>query len=147
MTVDSYLRSLVYGLDIPDNVIERCARSPKNVVWHSDSGDVKLSALPLTADIDDYDDEPTFQVQLDYASATVYYAVLAVFSGGGYTEKRGNVQFSRSGYTITQSDRDRFKMLADQLRQKWGFDIDTDGTEDNGMFDASYMRLNTLQQW
>lgn len=129
MTVEAYLRSLVIGLDINNDVLERAARSPK---------EVGLEALSLGADLDKSESEADFQMRLDYAASTVYYSVLGVFAGGGYSEKVGDVSKSRSGYTITQADRDRFKMLADRLRKKHGFEIEED--DDGGMFDATPLR-------
>lgn len=130
MTVEDYLRSLVPGLELPDNVIERCARSPK---------DVKLERLELDDDIDDYDDDEGFQERLDYASSTVYYSVLGVFAGGGYSEQMGDVRVSKGGYTITMADRERFKALADALRKKWGYDVEDDAST-GGIYDATYLR-------
>ena len=48
MTVEEYLRSLVPGLDLQDNVIARAARSPI---------EVNLERLEVDDDIDDYDDD------------------------------------------------------------------------------------------
>ena len=131
MTVEDYLRSLVPGLELADNVIERCARSPK---------DVKLERLELDDDIDDYDDDEGFQERLDYASSTVYYSVLGVFAGGGYSEQMGDVRVSKGGYTITMADRERFKALADALRKKWGYDVEDDAST-GGVYDATYLRF------
>ena len=124
------MASLVFGLDLPDTVIQRAAYSPV---------DVNLEALDIEEDA--YPEERTedFAKRLDYASSTIYYAVLGVFAGGGYSEKVGDVSVSKSGYTITTADRERFKALADALREKWGFD--TEGINDEGGFyDASYLR-------
>lgn len=131
MTVEDYLRSLVPGLELPDNVIERCARSPK---------DVGLERLDLDDDIDSHDEEgDSYQERLDYASSTVYYSVLGVFAGGGYSEQMGDVRVSKGGYTITMADRERFKALADALRKKWDYDVEDDAST-GGIYDASYLR-------
>ena len=139
MTVEEYLRSLVPGLDLQDNVVARAARSPK---------DVGLDPLPLNEDIDFYDDGEghlvprtgdEYQMRLDYASSTIYYSVLGVFAGGGYSEQVGDVRASRGGFVITKDDRARYKTLGDDLRRKWGFDVPDDDTG-NEMYDASYMR-------
>lgn len=142
MTVEEYLRSLVPGLDLQDNVIARCARSPK---------DVGLDPLPLEEDIDYVvdpstgdktpreDEDQTYQQRLDYASSTVYYSVLGVFAGGGTTEQVGDVRNSRGGYTITMADRARYQAMGDDLRKKWGWDVIED--ESTGeMYDATFMR-------
>ena len=141
MTVEEYLRSLVPGLDLQDNVVARCARSPK---------DVGLDPLPLDDDIDYIIDPEThqpvprpdlnneYQMRLDYASSTVYYSVLGVFAGGGYSEQVGDVRASRGGYTITMADRARFKSMGDELRKKWGFELPDDDTG-NEMYDATFM--------
>lgn len=130
MTVEDYLRSLVPGLDLQDNVIERCAMSPV---------EVGLEALGLDDDIDgDTMSDEEFRMRLDYASSTVYYSVLGVFAGGGYSEQVGDVRASRGGYTITMADRARFKAMGDDLRSKWGFDVVEDDSSSE-MYDASYM--------
>lgn len=131
MTVEEYLRSLVPGLDLQTNVIERSARSPI---------EVGLERLDIDEDIDDYeDDDLEFQKRLDYASSTIYYSVLGVFAGGGYSEQVGDVRASRGGYTITMADRARFKAMGDALRLKWGFDVETDDSSSE-LYDASYLR-------
>lgn len=130
MTVEEYLRSLVPGLDLQDSVIARAARSPI---------EVQLERLEVDEDIDDYDDDQDFQMRLDYASSTIYYSVLGVFAGGGYSEQVGDVRASRGGYTITMADRARFKGMGDALRLKWGFEVEEDDSSCE-MFDASYLR-------
>ena len=130
MTVEEYLRSLVPGLDLQDNVIERCALSPV---------EVGLEALEIDDDVDgDSLSDTEFRMRLDYASSTVYYSVLGVFAGGGYSEQVGDVRASRGGYTITMADRARFKAMGDELRQRWGFDVVEDDSSSE-MYDASYM--------
>lgn len=130
MTVEEYLRSLVPGLDLQDNVLARAARSPI---------EVNLERLEVDDDIDDYDDDEEFQKRLDYASSTIYYSVLGVFAGGGYSEQVGDVRASRGGYTITMADRARFKSMGDALRAKWGFDVEDDESSSE-MYDASNLR-------
>jgi hypothetical protein len=130
MTVEEYLRSLVPGLDLQDNVIARAARSPI---------EVDLERLEIDDDIDDYDGDSDFQMRLDYASSTIYYSVLGVFAGGGYSEQVGDVRASRGGYTITMADRARFKAMGDALRAKWGWEIEDDESSSE-MYDATYLR-------
>ena len=130
MTVEEYLRSLVPGLDLQDNVIARAARSPI---------EVSLERLEIDDDIDDYDGDEDFQMRLDYASSTIYYSVLGVFAGGGYSEQVGDVRASRGGYTITMADRARFKSMGDALRAKWGWEIEDDESSSE-MYDATYLR-------
>ena len=142
MTVEEYLRSLVPGLDLQDNVVARSARSPK---------EVELEPLPLDEDIDYIIDEETgdktkredpegeYQKRLDYASSTIFYSVLGVFAGGGYSEQVGDVRDSRGGYIITMADRARFKAMGDALRLKWGFEIEEQDSSSE-MFDASSLR-------
>lgn len=140
MTVEEYLRSLVPGLELQDNVVARCARSPK---------DVGYAPLPLDEDIDyeidgegnkiSRDGDTEYQLRLDYASSTIYYSVLGVFAGGGYSEQVGDVRVSKGGYTITMADRERFKALADALRKKWNFDVEDDAST-GGIYDATYLR-------
>ena len=131
MTVEEYLRSLVPGLDLQDNVVERCAISPV---------EVDLEPLELDEEIDGSSlSETEFRMRLDYASSTVYYSVLGVFAGGGYSEQVGDVRASRGGYTITMADRARFKAMGDALRLKWGFEVDEDDSTSE-MYDATSMR-------
>lgn len=131
MTVEEYLRSLVPGLDLQDNVVERCAISPV---------EVELDPLELDEEVDgDSLAEEDFRMRLDYASSTVYYSVLGVFAGGGYSEQVGDVRASRGGYTITMADRARFKSMGDALRAKWGWEIEDDDSSSE-MYDATYLR-------
>lgn len=131
MNVEEYLRSLVPGLDLQDNVVARCALSPT---------EVELEPLELDAEVDSGSLSDTdFRMRLDYASSTIYYSVLGVFAGGGYSEQVGDVRASRGGYTITMADRARFKGMGDALRLKWGFDVDEDDSTSE-MYDASSLR-------
>ena len=132
MTVEEYLRSLVPGLDLQDTVIARAARSPI---------EVGLDRLDVAEDIDyDYGGGDGFQKRLDYASSTIYYSVLGVFAGGGYSEQVGDVRASRGGYTITMADRARFKAMGDALRLKWGWGVEEDESSSE-MYDARYQRF------
>ena len=134
MTVEEYLRSLVPGLDLQDNVLARAARSPI---------EVDLERLDLDDDEEDYDGDEDFQKRLDYASSTIYYSVLGVFAGGGYSEQVGDVRASRGGYTITMADRARFKSMGDALRLKWGFEIE-DEDSSSEMYDATNLRQHAV---
>lgn len=129
MTVEDYLRSLVEGLELSEAVLLRAAYSP-----------IEVGLKPLTLNEDAYPDnyDEVFVKRIDYASSTVYYSVLGVFAGGGYSEQVGDVRKSRSGYTITMDDRARFQSLADNLRLKHGFEVIE--SDNGGMFDASYLR-------
>ena len=113
MIVEDYLRSLVPGLDLDDNVLARAARSPI---------EVGLERLDISDEEEYYDGDEDFQMRLDYASSTIYYSVLGVFAGGGRSEQVGDVRSSRGGYTITMADRARYKSMGDDLRKKWGWD-------------------------
>lgn len=130
MTVEKYLRSLVFGLDLPIEILERASFSPM---------EVGLESIELDDDVQDLLQDEDFQKRLDYASSTVYYSVLGVFAGGGYSEQVGEVRVSRGGYTITMADRARFQTLADNLRLKHGFEVEG-ASEIGGMFDARYLR-------
>lgn len=130
MTVEKYLRSLVFGLDLPIEILERASFSPM---------EVGLESIELDDDVQDLLQDEDFQKRLDYASSTVYYSVLGVFAGGGYSEQVGDVRVSRGSYTITMADRARFQTLADNLRLKHGFDVEG-ASEIGGMFDARYLR-------
>ena len=149
MTVEEYLRSLVQGLDLDKVVVERAARSPI---------DVGLQRLKLDEDVDyiyvhgsgsgsgsgsgeviDRSTDIDFLKRLDYASSTIYYSVLGVFAGGGYSEQVGDVRASRGGYTITMADRARFKSMGDALRQKWGWNVEEDASSSE-IVDVSSLR-------
>ena len=128
MTVGEYLSSLVFGLDLPDTVLQRAAMSP---------AEVELAELSLDDTVSLTDNE--FRKRLDYAASTVYYSVLGVFAGGGYSEQVGDVRVSKGGYTITMADRERFQALADNLRLKHGFATE-ESHDPGGMYDMSYLR-------
>ena len=130
MTVEAYLRSLVFGLDLPIEILERASFSPM---------EVGLESIELDDDVQDLLQDEDFQKRLDYASSTVYYSVLGVFAGGGYSEQVGDVRTSRSGFVVTADDRLRYKSLGDALRLKHNFPTDT-SVEVGGMFDARYLR-------
>ena len=130
MTVEKYLRSLVFGLDLPIEILERASFSPM---------EVGLESIELDDDVQDLLQDEDLQKRLDYASSTVYYSVLGVFAGGGYSAQVGDLRVSRGGYTITMADRARFQTLADNLRLKHGFDVEG-ASEVGGMFDARYLR-------
>ena len=131
MTVEEYLRSLVQGLDLQDSVVARAALSPI---------EVELDPLELDDEVDaDSLSDEDFHMRLDYASSTIFYSVLGVFAGGGYSEQVGDVRASRGGYTITMADRARFKSMGDALRSKWGFDVEDDASSSE-IYDATYMR-------
>lgn len=124
MTVEEYLRSLVPGLDLQDNVVERAALSPAEV--KGPDGE-PLEGLDTQDEVDsDTLSDIDFRMRLDYASSTIYYSVLGVFAGGGHSEQVGDVRSSRGGYTITMADRARFKAMGDALRQKWGWDVEAE---------------------
>ena len=128
MTVGEYLSSLVFGLDLPDTVLERSAMSP-----------LEVELVPLSLDDMVELANPDFRKRLDYAASTVYYSVLGVFAGGGYSEQVGDVRVSKGGYTITMADRERFQALADNLRLKHGFATE-ESHDTGGMYDMSYLR-------
>lgn len=131
MTVEEYLRSLVPGLDLQDNVVERSALSPVEVELEALSMDDVVDSTTLAED--------EFRKRLDYASSTIYYSVLGVFAGGGHSEQVGDVRASRGGYTITMADRARFKAMGDALRLKWGFEVE-DEESSSEMYDAGSLR-------
>lgn len=131
MTVEKYLSSLVFGLNLPIEVLERASFSPI---------EVGLEPIELSDGVQEMlQGDEDFQKRLDYASSTVYYAVLGVFAGGGYSEQICDIRTSQGGYTITMADRARFQTLADNLRLKHGFDVEG-ASEIGGMFDARYLR-------
>lgn len=130
MTVEKYLSSLVFGLDLPIEILERASFSPM---------EVGLESIELDDDVQDLLQDEDFQKRLDYAASTVYYSVLGVFAGGGYSEQVGDVRTSRSGFVVTADDRLRYKSLGDALRLKHNFPTDT-SVEVGGMFDARYLR-------
>lgn len=141
MTVEEYLRSLVPGLDLQDNVVKRCALSPvEATITDPDGTERNLEPLELDDEVDsDSMSEEEFRMRLDYASSMIYYSVLGVFAGGGYSEQVGDVRASRGGYTITMADRARFKSMGDALRLKWGFEVEEDDSSSE-MYDATSLR-------
>ena len=128
MTVGDYLSSLVFGLDLPDTVLERSAMSPL---------EVELDPLSLDDIVELANSE--FRKRLDYAASTVYYSVLGVFAGGGYSEQVGDVRVSKSGCVVTDADRNRFLTLANSLREKHGFATE-EAYDSGGMYDMTQLR-------
>ena len=128
MTVEEYLRSLVPGVDLQDFVLQRAARSPI---------EVDLDRLDLDEDEEDYDGDEDFQKRLDYASSTIYYSVGGVFSGS-YSEQVGDVRASKTNQ-ITKEDRAYFRSKGDEIREKWGWKVDSDDSSSE-MYDATYLR-------
>ena len=100
---------------------------------------LEVELVPLSLDDMVELANPDFRKRLDYAASTVYYSVLGVFAGGGYSEQVGDVRVSKGGYTITMADRERFQALADNLRLKHGFATE-ESHDTGGMYDMSYLR-------
>lgn len=137
MTVEEYLRAEIPGYPFRDEVFAKAAYSPKR------AKPVKLRALSLDDVIEDYDDDEEFDKSLTYATSTLYYSAAGAFSGGSSSEQVGDIRASRSGFIITQRDRDYYRAMGDKLRGLIGADIEETESDSGGMFDASNLRKRT----
>lgn len=131
MTVEEYLRGEIPGYPFEDYVLKKAAYSPKKAT------PVKLRALSLDDVIEDHEDDEEFDKSLIYATSTLYYSAAGAFSGGSRHEQVGDISASRSGFIITQRDRDYYRATGDKLRGLIKADIEEVQTAGGGMFDAS----------
>lgn len=134
MTVEAYLRAKVPGYPFERAVLESAALSP---IFAKPKA---FEAIDLTDTIEDKVDDEGFLASLKYATSTLFYSASGVFSGGSRSEQMGNIRTSLSGFIITQADREYYRKMADKLREELGVEVEEDVTEDNGMFDATYLR-------
>lgn len=98
--------------------------------------------LPPTEEETPPEEEPVddlFDVRLDYAASVVYYGMLGMFTGGGYSERIGDISLSKNSFVITKDDRRRYTALGNSLRLKYGFPT-IDEYDNMEMFDASRFR-------
>lgn len=134
MNVEEYLRAQVPGYPFSTEVLTYAAYSP---IFAEPTA---MRGLNLTDDIRDIADDEEMKRSLKYATSTLYYAVSGVFAGGSKSEQVGDVKVSVSGFTITQSDRDHYREMADEIRAALGSDKKSDTASDSGMFDATPLR-------
>jgi hypothetical protein len=135
MTVETYLRAKIPGYPFTADVINAAAFSPLF------AKPTAFEALDPNAEINDIARDEELTRSLKYAISTLYYAVAGVFSGGTTSEQVGDVKVSVSGFEVTQSDRDYYRSLADSLRGELNCEQESNPTEDDGMFDATYLTL------
>lgn len=136
MTVEQWLRGHFHGLgnQIEKNVLEVAAISPL------EARPTPLQPVSLTDEVEEYIGDADYMKCLNYALSTLYYSMSAAITGGTKSEKRGNRQISIGGYPLTTKDREAFRALGDKLRGELGMEVDTDVTDNGGMFDASSLR-------
>lgn len=136
MTVESWLRGHFHGLgnQIEKNVLEVAAISPL------EARPTPLQPVSLTDEVEEHIGDAEYMKCLNYALSTLYYSMSAAITGGTKSEKRGNRQISIGGYPLTTKDREAFRALGDKLRGELGMEVDTDVTDNGGMFDASELR-------
>lgn len=125
ITIEQFLRSKLPNAEFSTENLEVIANSP-----------VDVGLMPLRLDEEAYPTpmEESFLQIRNYVESNLWYSALGLFSGGGTSEKIGDETYSQTGYSITQSDRDRFKAIADSLREKAGFapegDVSSEGIMD-----------------
>lgn len=137
MTVEEYLRGEIPGYPFEDFVLKKAAYSPCKAT------PVKLRALSLDDIIEEHEDDEEFDKSLIYATSTLYYSAAGAFSGGSRHEQVGDISASRSGFIITQRDRDYYRSMGDKLRGTLGADIEEVQSDSGGMFDAGSLRKPT----
>lgn len=137
MTVEAYLRAQVPGYPFDAAVIENAAVSPifarPEALCPLNTGDI----------VEDNADDEGWVKSLKYATSTLFYSAAGVFSGGSRSEQVGDVHASQSGFTITQSDREYYRKVADRLRGEIGADVEESVAESGGAFDATDKRKRT----
>ena len=132
MTVEAWLKAKIPNYDFDtDLILQSAVLSPALAEPEA------MSVLNLDDRIEDIVQCKDLKRSLLYAESTLYYAVSGVFSGGSKSEQIGDVKITKSGITITQSDRDYYRKYADRLRESLGCEVETDPNDDNGMFDAT----------
>ena len=135
MKVSEYLEQAVPGYPVQSlgSVMKGAAFSP---VLASPA----LIPLNLDDDISDHLEDAVWMKSLKYALSSLYYSMSGVFSGGSRSEQVGDVRASLSGFTITQSDREYYRSLADKIRGEIGYKTEEVSPDSGGMFDASPLR-------
>lgn len=135
MKVSEYFEAAVPGYPVQSlgSVMKSAAFSP---VLASPA----LIPLNLDDDISDHLEDAVWMKSLDYALSSLYYSMSGVFSGGSRSEQVGDVRASLSGFTITQSDREYYRSLADKIRGEIGYKTEEVSPDSGGMFDASPLR-------
>ena len=135
MKVSEYFETAVPGYPVQSlgSVMKGAAFSP---VLASPA----LIPLNLDDDISDHLEDAVWMKSLDYALSSLYYSMSGVFSGGSRSEQVGDVRASLSGFTITQSDREYYRSLADKIRGEIGYKTEEVSPDSGGMFDASPLR-------
>ena len=142
MTVENWLRADFPRFPIKEELLEKAALSPRK------AKPIKLRALSLNDNVEDYDDDEEYDKSLDYAISTICYAIAGAFSGGSMSEQVGDVRAEESGFIITQADREYYRKKGDLLRQAIGCEIPQVVQEQGGVFDASNLRKpNKRGRW
>lgn len=127
ITIEQFLRSKLPNVEFTEDNLAVIANSP---------ADVGLEPFELTDAAYPSDMDSLFMQRRNYMESNLWYSALGMFSGGSVTEKIGDESYSRTGYTITEGDRDRFKAIGDSLREKAGF-APEGYSEDEGIHDGS----------
>lgn len=134
MTVEEHLRGEIPGYPFEDYVLKKAAASP---IF---AKPVALKPISLDDEVEDNATDEDFVKSLIYATSTLYYSAAGAFSGGSRSEQVGDIRASRSGFIITQRDRDYYRAMGDKLRGEVGADIEETQNDSGGMFDASDIR-------
>lgn len=134
MNVETYLRAQVPGYPLDIAVLEYAAMSPLMAT------PLPFQPITLSDEIDANATDENFIESLKYATSTLFYAMSGVFSGGSQSESVGDVSASRSGFVVTQADRDYYRARANKIRMQLGSDLQETALEDAIMFDATFLR-------
>lgn len=133
MKVEAYLRAQIPGYPFEIADLESAVISPLFAKPE------RMQDISLNDMVEDYANDDEWVRALKYAISTLYYSVSGMFSGGSRSERVGDIQTSRSGFVITQSDRAYYRRLADSLRDEIGAEREK-SQDDGGMFDATNLR-------
>ena len=134
MNVETYLRAQVPGYPLDIAVLEYAAMSPLMATPRP------VQPITLSDEIDANATDENFIESLKYATSTLFYAMSGVFSGGSQSESVGDVSASRSGFVVTQADRDYYRARANKIRMQLGSDLQDEPLDDCIMFDATVLR-------
>jgi hypothetical protein len=134
MNVEAYLRAQIPGYPFEEEVLTFAACSPML------AEPVPMRSLNLNDNLSDVVKNNGLRRSLKYATSTLYYSVAGAFAGGSLSEQVGDVKSTKSGYEITQSDREHYRNMADEIRDELGCSKKSDTASDSGMFDASSLR-------
>lgn len=131
MTVEEYLRAKLGGFPVDDDVLAMAVLS---------AVEVGLTPISLTDDVESIIADPDLSRSLKYSLSTLYYSASGYFTGMKQSEQVGDVRVSVSSFNISYANINRWRELADKLREELGFETEDVATSNAEMFDAAYLR-------